>query len=568
MRKAFSILMSVLLVLITAAPAIAANADGEYRYSLTVWFHTDDGQNMDKLEYCLMENELNSTDNAIAYAITDENGICTFNYNTNKPQLYLEGYATHSEGKRWRNYSNNTIDNNVVVPETNGYAEYIFSRTGYEADVYLNGGYFENLPSLIYTHNDPNYSSHGYYYSNEWYSINSFSQGVLMHEPIKNGYDFAGWYYDDVTFENPIVVDDPIINDTAMYAKWECNHTLDADYTNLGANHRVNCNTCGQVLTVDHSFENGVCACGCVNLDNAAIELETDSFNYDATEKKPAVTVIINGNEIDSSLYKTEFTNNVNSGNATVTVKPNSIDAVGSSTASFTIGKAHISPKLEIEDVTYPNEINPIVKGNTGGGAEIITYTYADGSEIVYPAPYDLGVPYRAGEYKAVLTIAESENYNGATVTTYFKINPIQISNDNIEFKYSSEHPHEVFCNGEELNEAEDFTLTVEENETQYIFTVTGINDYYGTAVFTRDKEETTPENEMESEAVTAKKTNEKTNPANEISNEPKTNNNSIKRSPKTGATYAFGTAFVMSAVTALTAAGTVVLTNKKRNSL
>ena len=47
--------------------------------------------------------------------------------------------------------------------------------------------------------------------------------------PTKDGYDFGGWYWDDVTFEEKFsansLANASLTSDVSVYAKWLCAHT-------------------------------------------------------------------------------------------------------------------------------------------------------------------------------------------------------------------------------------------------------------------------------------------------------------------------------------------------------
>lgn len=76
------------------------------------------------------------------------------------------------------------------------------------------------------------------------------------------------------------------------------------------------------------------------NLSNAEIALSPDSYVYDGSEKKPAVTVTVNGNTVPSGYYTVTYANNVNVGTATVTVTAKSeptTPAKGLKTKTFVI---------------------------------------------------------------------------------------------------------------------------------------------------------------------------------------------------------------------------------------
>ncbi len=86
-------------------------------------------------------------------------------------------------------------------------------------------------------------------------------------------------------------------------------------------------------------------------------------------------------------------------------------------TAHFTIAKDDITPTVTLEGWTYGSTPNkPEVKGNTGNGAETITYK-AEGTDV-----FTSEVPTAVGTHTVKVTIAETANYNGGEATATFTI--------------------------------------------------------------------------------------------------------------------------------------------------
>ena len=82
----------------------------------------------------------------------------------------------------------------------------------------------------------------------------------------------------------------------------------------------------------------------------------------------------------------------------------------GEATADFAIAKAAITPTVSITGWTYGQTANaPSVTGNTGNGA--VTYEYSDQKDGTFTAT----VPTNAGTWYVKATVAETDNYLGAT---------------------------------------------------------------------------------------------------------------------------------------------------------
>ena len=149
---------------------------------------------------------------------------------------------------------------------------------------------------------------------------------------------------------------------------------------------------------------------------NPTIELEQNSYVYDGTAKTPSVTVYDDNNEeIPSEEYIVEYSNNINAGEATITIT----DVIGgyytiNASTTFTITKAPISPTVSIIGWTYGDTAStPSISGNTGS----VTYTYSsDGTN------YSSTIPTDAGTYYIKAEIAETNNYQSGEATNTFTI--------------------------------------------------------------------------------------------------------------------------------------------------
>ena len=87
--------------------------------------------------------------------------------------------------------------------------------------------------------------------------------------------------------------------------------------------------------------------------------------------------------------------------------------------ASFTVGKAGISPSVTIGDWTYgANPAKADVSGNAGNGAVSLFYKPQGAGDSDYAA----GLPANAGSYTLKAVVAETENYLGAAATCGFEV--------------------------------------------------------------------------------------------------------------------------------------------------
>ncbi|MBR3570937.1 MAG: hypothetical protein IKN96_09120, partial [Oscillibacter sp.] len=153
---------------------------------------------------------------------------------------------------------------------------------------------------------------------------------------------------------------------------------------------------------------------------NPAITLSPDRYTYDGRAKTPAVTVedgetTIPGGE--NGEYTVEYSNNINAGTndgtnpptVTVTDKDGGNYTVNGS-ATFTINKAGISPRVTLDGWTYGEAAKtPVVEGNPGEGG--VTYEY----QVNQTGGWTKNQPAGAGTHNIRATVEETANYYGAT---------------------------------------------------------------------------------------------------------------------------------------------------------
>lgn len=90
-----------------------------------------------------------------------------------------------------------------------------------------------------------------------------------------------------------------------------------------------------------------------------------------------------------------------------------------SAVVEFTVSKAAISVTVSIDGWTYGEAANlPTVDGNTASGA--VTYSYVGTGDTAYEESET--APVNAGTYKVTATVAETDNYFGATAEAEFTI--------------------------------------------------------------------------------------------------------------------------------------------------
>ncbi|MSS19210.1 MBG domain-containing protein [Pseudoramibacter porci] len=144
--------------------------------------------------------------------------------------------------------------------------------------------------------------------------------------------------------------------------------------------------------------------------DAVTAALEKDAYVYIGSEIKPAVTVTDGSTTLKAGTdYTVEYTNNIDVGKATATVKFQG-NYTGTKTLLFNITKADFDSKVSINGWTYGNTAStPTVDANPGGGTVTYYYAKADSKN------YTTAQPSQAGDYQVYAVIAATDNYNSVT---------------------------------------------------------------------------------------------------------------------------------------------------------
>lgn len=102
-------------------------------------------------------------------------------------------------------------------------------------------------------------------------------------------------------------------------------------------------------------------ACGskAVTLEANHIELSVSEYVYDGNAKKPEVTIVIDGKEIDQENYVVTYENNTDAGVATVvvTANPDSDEIKGSARKDFVIKPATYTEEAQVKSVSTINSL-------------------------------------------------------------------------------------------------------------------------------------------------------------------------------------------------------------------
>ena len=153
-----------------------------------------------------------------------------------------------------------------------------------------------------------------------------------------------------------------------------------------------------------------------LSLDQATVTLEQGQWTYTGSEIKPAVTDVTVGDvSIPSSDYTVAYDNNIDAGNATVTISSASGNVTDSKSAYFSIAKAQnqLKTKPEAATLTYNGGVQALL--STGAGADFGTVTYAVGDAQPQDNEYSEDIPTKkdAGTYKVWYKVDGTNNYDG-----------------------------------------------------------------------------------------------------------------------------------------------------------
>ena len=146
------------------------------------------------------------------------------------------------------------------------------------------------------------------------------------------------------------------------------------------------------------------------------VTVATDALVYDGKEKKPAVTVTLDGNTLaEGTDYSVEYSNNINAGNDIALVKITGMgEYTGEVTKTFSIAKASQTITASNLSLTYPNKGKITASGNKGA----LSYTSSNTAIAVVDSS---GNVTAKGAGKATITIK-------AAATANYKETPKQIT--------------------------------------------------------------------------------------------------------------------------------------------
>ena len=220
------------------------------------------------------------------------------------------------------------------------------------------------------------------------------------------------------------------------------------------------------------------------SVSSATVTLETTSYTYDGTEKKPTTSVKVGSTTLTANTdYTVTYSNNKNAGTAKVTVTGKG-NYTGSIVKEFTINPRNISNASfgEIGDKNYNNGLE--IKPTPTITDTALSATLAEGTDFTFSYANNTN----AGQ--ATVTVTGTGNYTGTKSTT-FTIIGLDISEcvigtiSDCTYNGTAQTPTAtVTLNGTTLSSVTDFTFSYTENINvgEATLTVTGKGNYSGKA--------------------------------------------------------------------------------------
>lgn len=223
-----------------------------------------------------------------------------------------------------------------------------------------------------------------------------------------------------------------------------------------------------------------------IDISACTITLGATAYTYDGTEKKPSVAVKYNGSTLlNSTDYSVAYSNNINAGNATVTITGKG-GYTGTTTRSFLISAKSISSAVvTLSPTTYTfdgTEKKPTVTVKDGTktltGGNDYTVSYANNKNIGTATATVTGKGNYSGTVSKSFTITEAPKVNVSNCT--ITLGTTSYTYDGTEKKPSVT----VKYSSTTLTSGTDYSITYSDNVNagSAKVTVTGKGDYTGSA--------------------------------------------------------------------------------------
>ena len=205
-----------------------------------------------------------------------------------------------------------------------------------------------------------------------------------------------------------------------------------------------------------------------------ALDIPTEGYTYDGTEKTPAVTVTIGGVTVDATEYTVSYADHVNAGTATVTVddKPGGNYAFAPVSKTFEVGKATVTVTAADQTKGYGDadpELTYTAAGLVGSDGISGTLGRTAGEDV--------------GNYAILLgSLDAGSNYtfvlagNGAKLT----ITPKSLKDSNIEISITDYASCSIAVKQDGVPIADNNYTATQHTTKENTVTITGTGNYAG----------------------------------------------------------------------------------------
>ena len=223
-------------------------------------------------------------------------------------------------------------------------------------------------------------------------------------------------------------------------------------------------------------------------ISDCTVTLSSKSFTYDGSEKKPSVTVKNSSGTVltEGSDYTVSYDNNINAGEATVTVTGAGDRYSGTNTVKFTIAAKDIS--------SCYFAVSPDVFDYDGSAKTPSPTVRDDGVELMAETDYTITYSNNVKVGEATATIKGQGNYKGTNTAKFVinekRANAIDINSctvsklSDVTYSGSAFEPAVTIKNGSvTLKAGTDYSVSYNENVNAGTASVniTGMNAYTGT---------------------------------------------------------------------------------------
>ena len=229
--------------------------------------------------------------------------------------------------------------------------------------------------------------------------------GITAENKTYDGNTTATLNYAGVTFTGKLDRDSLTVKGTGTFADANAaeNKTVDISGLTLGGDSKNN-----YTLAANGQQTTATATITSKSLSGDDITVTATNPTYNGAQQSPTVAVTYGEiTLVENTDYTLTGNAETNAGSYTLTVTGKG-NYSGDTTKDWKIDKASITPVVSLGDTVYGDPLSPSVSGNPGKG--VVTYTYYSDA-----ACETVVTPENVGTYYVKATVAETDNYQGAT---------------------------------------------------------------------------------------------------------------------------------------------------------